>query len=217
MGNLNGVKLHWVSGRLYLFFQWIWTRYVYFYVSLWKIMPTCVKNLHVKSVIWCYMSHTQTSSCWNGVKNPDFGGRFLVSGGIYFSWTEIDVDISSQYSLKNKCLPPTQCSFTLSKFPTYFMNIEIETVVGACELHRFNSVFQRPCFSFKLTTVISLSGVQLSGFIHLSHVKTAIFDIVFGGFHIVFFFVFIENTNNWMFQVCNQKSQTKISFWRFIN
>ena len=38
-----------------------------------------------------------------------------------------------------------------------------------------------------------------SGFIHLSHVKTAIFDIVFWGFHITVFFVFIENTNNWMF------------------
>ena len=33
------------------------------------------------------------------------------------------------------------------------------------------SVFPRHCFSFKSARVISLSGVQLSGFIHLSHVK----------------------------------------------
>ena len=41
------------------------------------------------------------------------------------------------------------------------------------------SVFPLHCFSFKSARVISLFGVQLSGFIHLSHVKTAIFDIVF--------------------------------------
>ena len=64
-------------------------------------------------------------------------------------------------------------------------------------------------FSFKSARVISLFGVQLSGFIHLSHVKTAIFDIVFWGFHIIFFFVFIENTNNWMFQVSNQNTRLK--------
>ena len=58
------------------------------------------------------------------------------------------------------------------------------------------SVMPRHCFSIKSARVISLSGVQLSGFIHLSHVKTAIFDIVFWGFHIIFFFVFNENTNN---------------------
>ena len=52
------------------------------------------------------------------------------------------------------------------------------------------SVFPWHCFSFKLARVISLSGVQLSEFIHLSHVKTAIFDIVFWGFHIIFFFAF---------------------------
>ena len=44
---------------------------------------------------------------------------------------------------------------------------------------QYNSVFPRHCFSFKSARVISLSGVQLSGFIHLSHVKTAIFDIIF--------------------------------------
>ena len=62
------------------------------------------------------------------------------------------------------------------------------------------SVFPRHCFSFKSARAISLSGVQLSGFIHLSHVKTGTFDIVFWCFPIIFFFVFIENTNNWMFQ-----------------
>ena len=56
-GKLGRRKLHWVGGR-HLFFQWIWTRYVYFYISLWKIMPSCVKNLHVKSVFWYYMSLT---------------------------------------------------------------------------------------------------------------------------------------------------------------
>ena len=58
------------------------------------------------------------------------------------------------------------------------------------------SVFSRQWFSFKSARVIFLSGVQLSGFIHLCHVKTAIFDIVFWGLHIIVFFVFIENTNN---------------------
>ena len=52
--------------------------------------------------------------------------------------------------------------------------------------------------------VISLSGVQLTGFIDLSHVKTAIFDIVFWGFHIISVFVFIGNANNWRFQVSYQ-------------
>ena len=41
------------------------------------------------------------------------------------------------------------------------------------------SVFPWHCFSFKSARVISLFGVQLSGLIHFSHVKTAIFDIVF--------------------------------------
>ena len=72
-----------------------------------------------------------------------------------------------------------------------------------------NSVFPQHCFSFKSARVISLSGVHLSGFIHLSHAKTAIFDIFFWGFHIIVFFVFSENTNNWMFQVCNQNPRLK--------
>ena len=52
---------------------------------------------------------------------------------------------------------------------------------GSSNLRKWisNSVFPQHCFSFKSARVISLSGVQLSGFIHLSHVKTAIFDIVF--------------------------------------
>ena len=75
-----------------------------------------------------------------------------------------------------------------------------------------NSVFPRHCFPFKSARVISLSGVQLSGFIHLSHVKTAIFDIVFWGFYIIFFFVFFENTNNCMFQVCNRNPRLGTEF-----
>ena len=71
------------------------------------------------------------------------------------------------------------------------------------------SVFPRHCFSFKLARVISLFGVQLSAFIHLFHVKTVIFDIVFWGFHFLLFFVFIENTKNWMFQVSNQNPRLK--------
>ena len=59
-----------------------------------------------------------------------------MPGGI-FSRTDIEVNISSPYSMKNKCLPPP-LKFTPSKFPTHFMNVEIETVLGACELHRFN-------------------------------------------------------------------------------
>ena len=39
---------------------------------------------------------------------------------------------------KSEGKPPNQCNFTLSKFPTYFMNVEIETVLGACDLYRFN-------------------------------------------------------------------------------
>ena len=71
------------------------------------------------------------------------------------------------------------------------------------------SVFPWHCFSFKSARVIYLFGVQLSGLIHLSHVKTAIFDIVFWGFHIIFFFVSIENTNKWKFQVSNQNPRLK--------
>ena len=70
-------------------------------------------------------------------------------------------------------------------------------------------MFPRHCFSYKSAWVIYLSGVQLSGFIHLSHVKTAIFDIVFWGFHVIFFFVVIENTNNWMFNKRNQNPRVK--------
>ena len=64
-----------------------------------------------------------------------------------------------------------------------------------------HSVFPRHCFSFISARVISLFGAQLSGFIHLSRVKITVLDIVFWGFHIVFFCVFIENTHNWMFPV----------------
>ena len=66
------------------------------------------------------------------------------------------------------------------------------------------SVFPQHCFSFKSAGVISLFGVQLSGFIHLSHVKISKLDIVFWGFPITFFFVFIENTNYLMFPVNNK-------------
>ena len=66
------------------------------------------------------------------------------------------------------------------------------------------SVYPRHCLSFKSARIISLSGVQLLGFIHLSLVKIAILDIVFWGFNVLFFCVLIENTNNWMFQINNQ-------------
>ena len=77
VGNLDGVKLHWVGGK-HLFFQWIWTGYVYFYmyISLWKIMLSCAKNIHLKSVFWYYMSYTQTSSGWNEVKIRTLEGDF---------------------------------------------------------------------------------------------------------------------------------------------
>ena len=39
-------------------------------------MPSCAKNIHVKSVFWYYMSHTQTSSGWNEVKIPTLEGDF---------------------------------------------------------------------------------------------------------------------------------------------
>ena len=43
------------------------------------------------------------------------------------------------FTERNKRFPPTECSFILSKFPQYFMNVEIETVLGACDLCRFNT------------------------------------------------------------------------------
>ena len=54
--NLDGVKLHWVGGK-HLFFQWIWTRYVNFYISSWKILPPGTKNLPPKSVFWLHFNH----------------------------------------------------------------------------------------------------------------------------------------------------------------
>ena len=54
----------------------------------------------------------------------------------YLSQTDIEVDLANIH-LKNKCLLPTQCSFTLSKIPTYFMNVEIKTVWEAFDLYRF--------------------------------------------------------------------------------
>ena len=100
------------------------------------------------------------------------------------------------------------CEITPSKSPgNYWQKISEnnkKTFVIHTKVAASNSVFPRHCFSFKSARVISLSGVQLSWFIHLFHVKTAIFDIVFWSFDIIVFFVFIENTNNWMFQVCNQ-------------
>ena len=54
VGNLDGVKLHWV-GRIN-FFQWLWTRYVYFYISLWKIMPPGSTNLPPKSIFWLHIN-----------------------------------------------------------------------------------------------------------------------------------------------------------------
>ena len=73
-----------------------------------------------------------------------------------------------------------------------------------------NSVFLRHCFSIKPARVISLSGVQLLGFIHLSNVKIAILDIVFGSFPVLYLCIFIENTNNWMFQINNQNPRRKV-------
>ena len=70
-------------------------------------------------------------------------------------------------------------------------------------------MFSRHFFSFKSARVISLSGVQLPGFIYLSHVKIDILDFVLGGFHIIFLCIFIENANNWMFQVINQNPRRK--------
>ena len=76
-----------------------------------------------------------------------------------------------------------------------------------------NSVFPRHCFSSKSARVISLFGVQLSGFIHLSHVKTAILGIVFWNFHIIFFFILIENANNWMLQVSIPNPRLQFRSW----
>ena len=51
----------------------------------------------------------------------------------YLSQTEIKVDISSPYSLnKMSVYHPPSAIFT--PFPTYFMNVEIETVLGACDV-----------------------------------------------------------------------------------
>ena len=39
--------------------------------------------------------------------------------------------INGSLSIFIKCLPHTQCSFTPSKFPTFFMNVKIETPFGS--------------------------------------------------------------------------------------
>ena len=39
--------------------------------------------------------------------------------------------INGSLSTFIKCLPHTQCSFTPSKFPTFFMNVKIETPFGS--------------------------------------------------------------------------------------
>ena len=39
--------------------------------------------------------------------------------------------INGSLSTIIKCLPHTQCSFTPSKFPTFFMNVKIETPFGS--------------------------------------------------------------------------------------
>ena len=57
-GNLVGVNLRWVGGK-HLFFQWIWTRYVYFYISLCEIMPPSAKILNSKLVFWLRFHHCQ--------------------------------------------------------------------------------------------------------------------------------------------------------------
>ena len=82
----------------------------------------------------------------------------------------------------------------------------------SCELRLYNSGMgskRRPftvdyysVFPWRLELSPSLE--YISGFIHLFFVRIAMFDIVFWGFHIIFFCVFIENTNNWMFPINNQ-------------
>ena len=52
-------------------------------------------------------------------------------------------------------------SFTLSKFPTYFMNVEISTVLGACDLHRFNTGHQAVIRHQQLSDTVGLYGVFL--------------------------------------------------------
>ena len=53
------------------------------------------------------------------------------------------------------------------------------------------SVFPRHSFSLKSARVISLFEVQLSGFIFLSHVEIAKFNIVFWGFRIIIIIIFL--------------------------
>ena len=64
------------------------------------------------------------------------------------------------------------------------------------------AVFQcspTPLFSFKLVRVISLSGLQLSGLIHLYPVKMAVMGNVILRFsQNILLGVFMENTNNFV-------------------
>ena len=53
-------------------------------------------------------------------------------------------------------LPPTQYKFTPSKFLTHFMNIDIETVLGACDLHRFNRNYNFVQIIFKVGWLVVL-------------------------------------------------------------
>ena len=113
MGNLDGVKLHWVGGT-HLFFQWIWSRYVYFYISSGKIMPPGTKNLPPKSVFWLF-SITASFSMAHMKSKYWLYMEIFSAGKHYLSQTDIEVDNSRPYIYthwKDKCLPSTQCSFT---------------------------------------------------------------------------------------------------------
>ena len=67
------------------------------------------------------------------------------TGRHYCTEIDIAVDISSPYSLKKLVFTTHPVQITPSKFPTHFLNVEIETVLGVCDLHSFNRNYHRRC------------------------------------------------------------------------
>ena len=64
------------------------------------------------------------------------------AGTHYLSQTNVEVDISSPHSHNKISVYHPTSAFYPTQVPTYFMNVEIETVFGACGLHRFNGNYR---------------------------------------------------------------------------
>ena len=119
------------QGKTALVGWWIW-------VSKYGL-DTCLSTSVSLSDKWCLpalnisMQSRYFVSTWAETK-PEYWCCMVTFGTQrhYMSQKDIGVTISCLHSLKtNKCLPPTQCSFTPSKY---------ERRNRACDLHRFNII-----------------------------------------------------------------------------